>query len=57
MSVNLVIRIWSVHEKVSVTFDKRETFGIFMQYEIEWMYTLMIAFKFICSIFSFIKLL
>ena len=45
-----------MHEKVSVTFDKRETFGIFMQYEIELVYTLgIIALKFICTIFSFIK--
>ena len=37
-----------MHEKVSCTFHKRETFGIFMQYEIELMYTLgIIAFKFI----------
>ena len=35
-----------MHEKVSCTFHKRETFGIFMQYEIELMYTLgIIAFK------------
>ena len=41
-----------LHEKVSVTFDKRETFGIFMQYEIELMFTLgIIAFKFICTNF------
>ena len=34
----------------------RETFRILMQYEIEMMYTLgIIAFKFICTIFSFIK--
>ena len=24
-----------LYEKISATFDKRETFGIFMQYEIE----------------------
>ena len=29
-----------LHEKVSVTFDKRETIAIFMQYKIELMYTL-----------------
>ena len=45
-----------LQEKVPVTCDKRETFGIFMQYQIELMYTLgIIAFKFMCTIFSFIK--
>ena len=45
-----------LHEKVSVTFEKMETFGFFMQYEIELMFTFgIIAFKFICTIFSFIK--
>ena len=29
-----------LHEKISVTFNKRETFRIFMQYEIELMYKL-----------------
>ena len=57
MSVNLVIRIYGLlHEKVFVTFDKRETFGIFMQYEIELMYTPgIIILKFISTISSFIK--
>ena len=52
--------LWSglgfLHEQVSVTFDKRETFGILMQFNIDLMYTLgIIAFKFICTTFSFIK--
>ena len=39
-----------------VTFDNREALCILMQYEIELMYTFgIIAFKFICIIFSFIK--
>ena len=45
-----------MHEQVSVTMDKREVLCILMQYEIELMYTFgIIAFKFICIIFSFTK--
>ena len=45
-----------MHEQVSLTFDKREALCIWMQYEIELMYTFgIIAFKFICIIFSFTK--
>ena len=45
-----------MHEQVSVTMDKREVLCILMQYEIELMYTFgIIAFKFICIIFSFMK--
>ena len=47
-----------LHESASVTFNKRETFGMLMHYEIELMYTLgIIAFKFICTIFSFIMIM
>ena len=47
-----------LHEQVSVTFDKREALCILMQYEIELMYTFgIIAFKFICIIFSFIHMI
>ena len=43
-------------EQVSVTFVKREALCIVMQYVIELMYTFgIIAFKFICIIFSFTK--
>ena len=43
-----------MHEQVSVTFVKREALCILMQYEIELMYKFVIlAFKFICTIFSF----
>ena len=43
-------------EQVTVTFDKRESLCILMQYEIELMYTFeIIAFKFICIIFSCTK--
>ena len=45
-----------MHEQESVTFDKREALCIFMQYEIELMNTFgIIAFKFICTIFSITK--
>ena len=45
-----------MHEQVSVTMDKREVLCILMQYEFELMYTFgIIAFKFICIIFSFTK--
>ena len=45
-----------MHEQVSVTFDKSEVMCILMQYEIEMMYRFgIIAFKFICIIFSFTK--
>ena len=42
---------------MSVLFDKREALSILMQYEIELMYTFaLVAFKFICMIFSVTKL-
>ena len=45
-----------MHEQVSVTFDTREALCILMQYEIELKYAFgIIAFKFICIIFSFTK--
>ena len=45
-----------MHEQVSVTFDKEEALCILIQSEIELMYTFgIIAFKFICIIFSFTK--
>ena len=45
-----------MHEQVFVTFDKREALCILVQYEIYLMYTIgIIAFKFICIIFSFMK--
>ena len=47
-----------LHEQISVSLDKWEALCILMQYEIEMMYTFgIIAFKFICTIFSFTKLL
>ena len=39
VSDNFVIRTPSLHEQVSVLFDKREALCILMQYEIELMYT------------------
>ena len=45
-----------LYEQVSVTFDKKEALCVLMQYEIELMYTFgIIAFKFICILFSIIK--
>ena len=45
-----------MHEQVSVTFGKREALCILMQYEIDLMYTFgIIAFKFICILFSLTK--
>ena len=45
-----------LHEQVSVSLDKREALCILMQYEIELMNTFgIIAFSFICIIFSFAK--
>ena len=45
-----------LHEQVSVSLEKWEALCILMQYEIELMYTFgIIAFYFICIIFSFTK--
>ena len=44
-----------LHETVSVSLDKWEALCILMQYEIELMYTGIIEFSFICTIFSFTK--
>ena len=45
-----------MHEQVSVSLHKLEALCILMQYEIEMMYTFgVIAFKIICTIFSFTR--
>ena len=45
-----------LHEQVSVSLDKWEALCIWMQYEIELLNTFgIIAFSFICTIFSFTK--
>ena len=45
-----------MHKQVSITFDKRKALYILMKCEIKLMYTFgIIAFEFICIIFSFTK--
>ena len=55
MSDNFVISTRSLHEQVSVSFDKREALCILMQYEIELMYTLgtIAVFILFCNIFFY----